>query len=658
MLSGKIIIQWSSPQKVIYILIAKESGDLMEKTINCGSCYKEFIPFTYPVIFEDCALVFTNCPSCEFEILLAIVKDAEFYSLQRRITYGVLAERMKSDAEFINDRTNLKSARNQTAHEFINTLIDFTKDSSLAELTKIFTAHPDKGSLFKYSAASISKFINMFYNKFQPFTKFDYLGNIDSFSWIEDNFRSLAITSKLLAELDSDDPPTVEPQFMQIKANLRTLMGNFPFGQEMGEYMENMPSKRSINQEIKNENLAIIDVAKTMYQKYTNRQTNLINLFQVTDKIIPLEPSREEKATREFFKNNPDDQIVLPGPDSLNIFQADRERFLSLLAQASSQPIKIVTDSTLTYNLFLSQIAREIEHYANHPILSQVTLLSTPNARAVPGFRTVSFLAQYDFDSQELNNEQGPQTTYLLPKNHLYETGRFIGPITFQLSQPSLSDLEFILGQFAPNIAQLYHVQFAAKVLTEIALGTQNIHTSIPAVDQAINWLDEVAAASTLKKTASPITVTVSDVQKMFASKYNSYATTTFDTNTIRQLKAHLNKHVIAQPKATKAVTDDLMRTSLGLNNPNRPLATMLFVGPTGVGKTELAKQLAFELYGSETEFIRFDMSEYVDERASIIKFIGLTGQYKNSEIEGELIVAVRDHPNAIILFDEFEKSS
>lgn len=147
----------------------------MEKTINCGSCYKEFIPFTYPVIFEDCALVFTNCPSCEFEILLAIVKDAEFYSLQRRITYGVLAERMKSEAEFINDRTNLKSARNQTAHEFINTLIDFTKDSSLAELTKIFTAHPDKGSLFKYSAASISKFINMFYNKFQPFTKFDYL---------------------------------------------------------------------------------------------------------------------------------------------------------------------------------------------------------------------------------------------------------------------------------------------------------------------------------------------------------------------------------------------------------------------------------------------------------------------------------------------------
>nr|WP_241865041.1 AAA family ATPase [Lacticaseibacillus kribbianus] len=101
-----------------------------------------------------------------------------------------------------------------------------------------------------------------------------------------------------------------------------------------------------------------------------------------------------------------------------------------------------------------------------------------------------------------------------------------------------------------------------------------------------------------------------------------------------------------------------MARAATGLNDPTKPLATFLFAGPTGVGKTELAKQLALDLYGSTTEYVRLDMSEFAGKDDGVYKLIGGDSIWKNSDKGGRLTNALEAHPNAIILFDEFEKAS
>jgi len=122
------------------------------------------------------------------------------------------------------------------------------------------------------------------------------------------------------------------------------------------------------------------------------------------------------------------------------------------------------------------------------------------------------------------------------------------------------------------------------------------------------------------------------------------------------QLEDELHTRVIGQAQAVTAVADAIQRSRAGLSDPNRPIASFLFLGPTGVGKTELSKALASQLFDSEESMVRIDMSEYMEKHA-VSRLIGAPPGYVGYEEGGQLTEAVRRRPYAVILFDEVEKA-
>ncbi|HGK9115603.1 TPA: AAA family ATPase [Streptococcus pneumoniae] len=121
-------------------------------------------------------------------------------------------------------------------------------------------------------------------------------------------------------------------------------------------------------------------------------------------------------------------------------------------------------------------------------------------------------------------------------------------------------------------------------------------------------------------------------------------------------LAEDLKSHVIGQDDAVNKIAKAIRRNRVGLGTPNRPIGSFLFVGPTGVGKTELSKQLAIELFGSADSMIRFDMSEYM-EKHSVAKLVGAPPGYVGYDEAGQLTEKVRHNPYSLILLDEVEKA-
>ena len=124
----------------------------------------------------------------------------------------------------------------------------------------------------------------------------------------------------------------------------------------------------------------------------------------------------------------------------------------------------------------------------------------------------------------------------------------------------------------------------------------------------------------------------------------------------LARLEEDLHKRVIGQDEAVRAVANAIKRGRVGLKNPARPIGSFLFLGPTGVGKTELARAVAATVFGSEESMVRIDMSEYM-EKHSVSKLIGAPPGYIGHDESGQLSEKVRRHPYSVLLFDEIEKA-
>lgn len=182
--------------------------------------------------------------------------------------------------------------------------------------------------------------------------------------------------------------------------------------------------------------------------------------------------------------------------------------------------------------------------------------------------------------------------------------------------------------------------------------------------EKAAFYRDQVTKLSKAKKEAEEnhvqdeATVTVQDMQKIVEEKTNIPVgdLQKQEENQLRDLDKQLEKHVIGQNEAVDKIARAIRRNRIGLNKSGRPIGSFLFVGPTGVGKTETAKQLAKILFGSKDAMIRFDMSEYMD-KTSTSKLIGAAPGYVGYEEAGQLTEQVRRHPYSLILLDEVEKA-
>jgi ATP-dependent Clp protease ATP-binding subunit ClpE len=180
--------------------------------------------------------------------------------------------------------------------------------------------------------------------------------------------------------------------------------------------------------------------------------------------------------------------------------------------------------------------------------------------------------------------------------------------------------------------------------------------------EKAAYYRDQITNLNKMKQNPAPAdgdpVITEQDIQKIIEIKTNIPVGELLEKEQtqLKNLDADLKKNVIGQDEAIDKVSKAIRRNRIGLSRKNRPIGSFLFVGPTGVGKTELAKQLAIEMFGTEDAIIRFDMSEYMEKHA-VSKLIGSPPGYIGYDEAGQLTERVRRSPYSILLLDEVEKA-
>lgn len=182
-------------------------------------------------------------------------------------------------------------------------------------------------------------------------------------------------------------------------------------------------------------------------------------------------------------------------------------------------------------------------------------------------------------------------------------------------------------------------------------------HGKIPAVEKEIKQLEEALANASENRILRE-EVTADEIAAI-VSRWTGIPVTKLmegEREKLLRLKATLHERVVGQDEAVKLVTEAVWRARSGIKDPNRPIGSFIFLGPTGVGKTELAKALAAQLFDSEDHFIRIDMSEYM-EKHSVSRLVGAPPGYVGYEEGGQLTEAVRRNPYAVVLLDEIEKA-
>lgn len=179
--------------------------------------------------------------------------------------------------------------------------------------------------------------------------------------------------------------------------------------------------------------------------------------------------------------------------------------------------------------------------------------------------------------------------------------------------------------------------------------------------DKAVDLIDEAGAAARMQKEQNHVSsgvLTPDDVARVVAraSGVPVERVSEQERERLSRLEARLGEKIVGQPRAVAAVAGAIRRSRTGLSAPGRPMGAMLFLGPTGVGKTALARALAENWFGSEKALLKFDMSEY-SESHSVSRLIGAPPGYQGCDEGGQLTEAVRRKPYSVVLLDEMEKA-
>ena len=215
-----------------------------------------------------------------------------------------------------------------------------------------------------------------------------------------------------------------------------------------------------------------------------------------------------------------------------------------------------------------------------------------------------------------------------------------------------------ILRQLRPKYEEFHGLKYSDEAVEAAVRLTDRYITDKSLPDKAIDAFDEAGSMVRLSTARKKAEVSAEDiatvVSKMTGIPVNKVAES--EGNRIVKMRTRLKGRIIGQDDAIETVVRAIQRNRAGLKDPNRPIGTFLFFGPTGVGKTQLARSLAEYLFDSEENLIRIDMSEYM-EKFSVSRLIGAPPGYVGYEEGGQLSERVRRKPYAVVLLDEIEKA-
>ena len=241
-----------------------------------------------------------------------------------------------------------------------------------------------------------------------------------------------------------------------------------------------------------------------------------------------------------------------------------------------------------------------------------------------------------------------------------YITDRFLPDKAIDLMDEAAAKVRLKTVNIPTNISQLEQKIQDLKKAKEKAIDNQNYELAATIRDQEIKIKEELATAKTAweKQNNAQIAVTEEDIADV-ATLWTGIPVKRLvakEADRLLHIEDILHKRVVGQNEGVNAVAKAIRRARAGLKDPKRPIGSFLFLGPTGVGKTELARSLAEAIFGDESAMIRFDMSEYM-EKHTVSRMLGAPPGYIGYDEGGLLTDAVRRKPYAVILLDEIEKA-
>ena len=246
-------------------------------------------------------------------------------------------------------------------------------------------------------------------------------------------------------------------------------------------------------------------------------------------------------------------------------------------------------------------------------------------------------------------------TTYTeYNKNFTRSVGMIRRFQTIDVEEPSIDEAIHILKSLKPIYEKYHHVQYDAAAIEYAVTSSAKFITDRFLPDKAIDIIDEAGAQAEMegKKYKKIGKKQIAEVLAKVA-KIDALAIKQDDNKNLASLESRMKDVIYGQDRAIQTVVEAVQLSKAGLTDENKPLASLLFVGPTGVGKTEVAKMLAQEL---GVKLVRFDMSEYV-EKHTVAKLIGAPAGYVGYDDGGLLTDAVRKSPDCVLLLDEIEKA-
>ncbi len=228
------------------------------------------------------------------------------------------------------------------------------------------------------------------------------------------------------------------------------------------------------------------------------------------------------------------------------------------------------------------------------------------------------------------------------------------------VQEPTIEETVEILRGLRDRYASHHHVRIEDDAIEAAAALSARYIADRFLPDKAIDLVDEAAASVALanKGAIDRPPVTRDDVASVVArwTGIPQSSLTSSQANRLLELERTLSRRVIGQERAIGAVSDAIRRARTGLHDPRKPLGSFLFRGPSGVGKTELAKALAEALFGSEAALVRIDLSEFTEQH-TVSRLLGAPPGYAGHDQPGQLTEPVRRRPYCVVLFDELEKA-